>query len=193
MGKLIYTAIASLDGYIEDAEGTFGWAAPDEEVHSFVNDLERDAGTYLYGRRMYETMAGWETDPSLADQSAAMRDFAQIWQSADKIVYSRTLDEAATSRTRVERDFDVTAVRELKASAGHDLAIGGPELAAHAFRAGLIDECHLLFAPILVGGGKRCLPDNVRQELELMDESRFRSGMVFLHYRLSRGNDIGGA
>ena len=157
MAKLIYSAIASLDGYVADEDGNFDWAAPDEEVHAFVNDLERPVGTYLFGRRMYEVMAVWET-ATLADQPPVMRDFAEIWRSADKVVYSRTLDAVSTPRTRIERDFDPDAVRQLKAEAGRDLGIGGPELAAHALAAGLVDECHLLLTPIVVGGGKRASP-----------------------------------
>jgi dihydrofolate reductase len=183
MAKLIYSAIASVDGYVADEEGKFDWAEPDEEVHAFINDLERSVGTYLYGRRMYETMAGWETDATLAAQSELMRDFAQIWQAAEKIVYSKTLETASTRRTRIERDFDPEAVRRMKASAGGDLTVGGPELAAHAFRAGLVDECHLFVAPIIVGGGKQSLPDDVRLELELLAERRFDGGMVLLRYR----------
>jgi dihydrofolate reductase len=182
MANLIYTAIASLDGYIADEQGTFDWAVPDEEVHRFINDLERGVGTYLYGRRMYETMAGWETDADLAAQSEVMRDFAEIWQAAEKIVYSRTLESVSTQRTRLERDFDPEAVRRMKASAGSDLAVAGPELAAHAFRAGLVDECHLFVAPVIVGGGKKSLPDGVRLDLELLAERRFGSGMVHLRY-----------
>jgi dihydrofolate reductase len=182
VARLIYSAIASLDGYIEDRDGKFGWAEPDEEVHAFVNDLERPVGTYLYGRRLYETMAGWETDPSFAEQSPALRDYAEIWRAADKVVYSRTLESPATARTRIERDFDPNAVRQLKAAAGRDLAVGGAELAAQAFRAGLVDECHLFLAPFLVGGGKRALPDGIRLNLELRDERRFGNGTVYLRY-----------
>ena len=183
MAKLIYSAIASLDGYIADEDGNFDWAMPDEEVHAFVNDLGRPLGTYLYGRRMYETMVGWETDPTLAGQSPLMRDFAELWQAADKIVYSGTLVAVSTARTRIERDFDPEAVRRMKASVERDVAVGGAELAAHAFRAGLVDECHLFVAPIVVGGGKRSLPDDVRLKLELLGERRFGNGMVYLHYR----------
>jgi dihydrofolate reductase len=183
MAKLIYSAITSLDGYVADEEGKFDWAAPDEEVHAFINDLERPVGTYLYGRRMYETMAVWETDPSFAAHSEPLRDFAQIWTAAEKIVYSRTLETAATQRTRIERSFDPEAVQKLKASAGSDLAIAGPDLAAHAFKAGLVDECHLFVAPVIVGGGKQALPDHVRLELELLAERRFDGGMVHLRYR----------
>ena len=183
MAKLIYPAIASLDGYIEDEDGTFGWAEPDEEVHSFVNDLERTVGTYLLGRRMYEVMASWET-LSLADQPSVIQDFARIWRAADKIVYSRTLEAAATSRTRLEREFDPEAIRRLKEAGGHDLSVGGPGLAAEAFEAGLVDEVHLALAPIVVGGGKRALPERVRLRLELLQERRFGSGMVHLSYRV---------
>jgi dihydrofolate reductase len=182
VAKLIYTAIASLDGYIADEDGRFDWAVPDEEVHGFINDLERSVGTYLYGRRMYEVMTGWET-MALADQSPFMRDFAQIWRAADKIVYSTTLATVSTARTRIERAFDPEAVRQLKASLARDLAVGGPDLAAHAFEAGLVDECHVFVAPIVVGGGTRSFPDDVRVRLELADERRFGSGMVHLRYR----------
>jgi dihydrofolate reductase len=181
VAKLNYSAIASLDGYVADEAGEFDWAAPDEEVHAFVNELERPAGTYLYGRRMYEVMAAWETLP-LAEQPPAMRDFAEIWRAADKIVYSRTLETAATARTRIEREFDPDAVRQLKATAGSDLSIGGPELAGHALAAGLVDELQLFLVPVIVGGGKRALPDDVRLELELLDERRFRDGTVYLRY-----------
>lgn len=183
MAKLIYSAITSLDGYIEDKTGNFDWAAPDEEVHAFVNDLERSAGTYLYGRQMYKMMTAWETDASLMEESPITRDFAEIWQAADKIVYSKTLESVSTKRTRLERDFDPDAVRQLKATAGADIAIGGANLAAQAFRAGLIDECHLFLNPIVVGGGKPSLPDDVRFDLELLDERRFGNGVVFLRYR----------
>jgi dihydrofolate reductase len=151
VAKLVYSAIASLDGYVADGDGDFGWAVPDEEVHAFINDLQRPIGTHLYGRRMYETMAGWETDPALADQSPLMRDFAAPWQAADKIVYSRTLEAAPTARTRIERNFDPEAVRQMKASAGQDMLIGGPNIAAQAFGAGLVDECHLFVTPVVVG------------------------------------------
>jgi dihydrofolate reductase len=183
MAKLIYSAIASLDGYIADKDGNFEWAMPDEEVHTFINDLERPVGTYLYGRRMYETMVGWETDPTLAEQSSVMRDFAEIWQAADKIVYSKTLDAVSTARTQMERDFDPEAVLQMKVSAGRDMDVGGPDLAAQAFKAGLVDECYLIVTPIVVGGGKRSLPNDVRLKLELLDERRFDNGMVYLHYR----------
>jgi dihydrofolate reductase len=183
MANLIYSAIASLDGYVADEDGKFDWAEPDEEVHTFVNDLERPVGTYLYGRRMYEVMVYWETAHTLADQRPFSRDFAEIWQAADKIVYSRTLEAVSSARTRIERDFDPEAVRELKAAAGRDLTIGGPELAAQALGAGLVDEVQLFLAPVVVGGGNRALPDNVRVNLELLDERRFGNGTVYLHYR----------
>ncbi|HEX6586034.1 MAG TPA: dihydrofolate reductase family protein [Solirubrobacterales bacterium] len=183
MVKLIYSAIASLDGYVADEDGNFDWAEPDDEVHRFINDLERPVGTYLYGRRLYETMVGWETDASLAAQSELMRDFAGIWQAADKVVYSKTLERASTRRTRIERRFDPESVRRMKASAGSDMIVGGPSLAAHAFKAGLVDECHLFVAPIVVGGGKQSLPEDVRLELESLEERRFGNGMVHLRYR----------
>jgi dihydrofolate reductase len=185
MARLIYSVLASLDGYNADEDGNFDWAAPDEEVHRFVNDLERPVGTYLYGRRMYEVMAAWETDPTIPDQSPTMRDFAQLWQAADKVVFSRTLAAPTTARTRIEREFDPEAVRQLKAAAGRDLSVGGPQLAAHAFKAGLVDECHLFLAPMVVGGGNQALPDHLRLRLELLDEHRFGNGTVFLHYRTS--------
>ena len=183
MAKLLYSAITSLDGYIADEDGNFDWAAPDEEVHAFVNDLERPVGTYLYGRRMYEAMVFWETAHTFADQRPVMQDFAKVWQAADKVVYSRTLAAVSSARTRIERDFDPEAVRQLKASAGRDLSVGGPDLAAQAIRAGLVDEYHLFLVPFMVGGGTQSLPDNVRVQLELLDERRFRSGVVYLRYR----------
>ena len=183
MAKLIYSAITSLDGYVADEDGNFDWAVPDEEVHTFVNDLQRPVGTYLYGRRMYEVMVAWETADTLADQPPYTQDFAQIWQAADKVVYSRTLATASTARTRIERDFDPEAVRRMKATAGRDLTVGGPDLAAQALKAGLVDECHLVLAPIIVGGGRQSLPSNLRLELELLDERRFGNGMVHLRYR----------
>jgi dihydrofolate reductase len=189
VAKLIYSAISSLDGFIEDEDGKFGWAVPDEEVHAFVNNLERPIGTYLYGRRMYETMLGWETDPTLAAHSELMRDFARIWQGADKVVYSKTLEVVSTARTRIEQDFDPDAVRQMKAAAESDLQVGGPNLAAHAFRAGLVDECHLFLAPIVVGGGKPSLPDHVRLNLELLEQRRFDRGTVYLRYRAGQLGD----
>ena len=183
MAKLIYSGITSLDGYVADEGGNFDWAVPDEEVHTFVNDLERPVGTYLYGRRMYEVMIAWETARTLADQPPFVRDFAEIWQAADKIVYSMTLETVSSARTRIERDFDPAAVRQMKATAGRDITVGGPDLAAQAIKAGLVDECHLFVTPIVVGGGKQFLPDDVRLKLELLDERRFGNGVVHLHYR----------
>ena len=185
MAKLIYSAIASLDGYVEDDEGNFDWAAPDGEVHAFVNDLERPIGTYLYGRRMYETMVFWEDVNTGPDQGAVTRDYAGIWRAAEKIVYSRSLDTVSSARTRIERDFDPDAVRRLQATATADIAIGGAELAGQALALGLVDECHLFLGPIVVGAGKRALPDNLRAKLELLDERRFASGVVHLRYRVS--------
>jgi dihydrofolate reductase len=182
MAKLIYAAIASLDGYINDTDGRFDWSAPDEEVHAFVNDLERGVGTHLYGRRLYEVMAAWETlDP---DGSPAMEDFAAIWRGADKIVFSRTLERVSSGRTRIEREFDPDTVRRWKAEATRDLTVGGAELAAVALRAGLVDECHLLLSPVVVGGGTRALPTGLTVGLELLDVRRFGGGVVHLHYRL---------
>ena len=182
MAKLIYAAIASLDGYVEDEEGKFDWAAPDEEVHAFVNDLERPIGTYLYGRRMYETMVFWETVSAEADEPAVFWDYAELWRAAEKIVYSRTLQTVSSAKTRIEREFDREAVQRLKQSSEADISVGGAELAGQAISAGLVDECHLFLCPIVVGGGKRALPDKVRAQLELLDERRFRSGVVHLHY-----------
>jgi dihydrofolate reductase len=181
--KLIYVVMESLDGYIEDREGNFDWARPDDEVHQFVNDLVRPIGTYLYGRRMYETMQGWETQYGAESDPPVERDFARLWRAADKVVYSTTLKQVSTPRTRLDRTFDVDAIREMKTRAQRDLAIGGPGLAAHAFRAGLIDEIHLLIAPSIVGGGKRSLPEAVHLELELVGERRFeRSSVAYLRY-----------
>jgi dihydrofolate reductase len=183
MAKLIYSAITSLDGYIADEDGSFDWAAHVEELHSLVNDLQRPVGTYLYGRRLYEVMVYWETAHTLPDEPPVVEDFAQIWQAADKIVYSKTLETVSSARTRIERDFDPEAVRQLKASAERDITVGGPELAAQAIKAGLVDEYHLFLTPIIVGGGKRSLPDNVRVKLELLGERRLGNGVVHLHYR----------
>jgi dihydrofolate reductase len=183
MAKLIYSAIPSLDGYVADEDGDFDWAVPDEEVHAFINDLERPIGTYLYGRRMYDAMVGWGSAHTLADQPPFMQDFAQFWQAAEKIVYSKTLEEISTARTQLERDFDPEAVRQMKAAAGRDLIVGGPDLAAHAIKAGLVDDYHLFVTPIVVGGGKQPLPNGARVNLELLDERRFGNAMVHLHYR----------
>jgi dihydrofolate reductase len=184
MAKLIYSAIASLDGYVEDERGNFDWAAPDNEVHAFINDLERSVGTYLYGRRMYETMVYWETVSTGDDQLAVSREFAQIWRAADKIVYSRTLETVSSERTRIEREFEPDAVQRLVEASAADVTVGGAELAGVAMRAGLVDECQLLLAPIIVGGGKRALPNDVVAPLELLDERRFGGGVVHLRYRV---------
>jgi dihydrofolate reductase len=183
MGTLIYTAITSLDGYIEDSDGNFDWAAPDEEVHSYINDRERRASTYLYGRRMYETMKYWETADSLPDSRAVSQDFAKLWQAADKIVYSTTIETVGTARTRIERSFDPDTIRALKGTADRDISVGGPDLAAHAFRAGLVDEINLFVGPVVVGGGKPALPNDVFLQLELVEEHRFGNGVVHLRYR----------
>jgi dihydrofolate reductase len=183
MAKLIYSAIASLDGYVADRDGNWDWSVPDPEVHAVVNDQERSIGTYLYGRRMYEVMAVWET-MATAGEPAEMRDYAEIWRAADKLVFSTTLAEAASARTRIERRFDPEAVRALKDGAARDLSVGGPELAGHALRAGLVDELRLFLSPVSVGGGKRALPDGVRVDLELLDERRFANGAVALRYRV---------
>ncbi|MGZ4750042.1 MAG: dihydrofolate reductase family protein, partial [Oryzihumus sp.] len=176
MARLVYAAIASLDGYIEDLSGEFGWAAPDEEVHAFVNDLERPIGTYLYGRRMYETMRYWETAPMDASQRPVVRDFTDIWQQAEKIVFSRTLESVSSARTWIERSFEPGAVRRLKASARLDMTVGGAELAGQAVAAALVDELHLFVVPVVVGGGKPWLPSGVRLDLELLDARQFASG-----------------
>jgi dihydrofolate reductase len=178
VARLIYAAIASLDGFVADEDGDFGWAAPDEEVHAFVNDLEREVGTHLYGRRMYEVLVAWET---MDDPEPVMRDYAEIWRAADKIVYSRTLEAPSSARTRIERDFDPAAVRGMKDSLERDIAVGGPNLAAQALAAGLVDECHLLLTPAVVGGGNAALPAGLR--LELLDQRRFSGGVVYLRYR----------
>jgi len=183
VAKLIYSALTSLDGYVADEDGNFDWARPSEEVHVFVNDLERPVGTHLYGRRMYEVMAYWETADTAGDQPPFFRDYANLWKAAEKIVYSRTLAEVSSARTRIERDFDIDGIRQLKATADRDIGIGGPDLAAQAIEAGLVDELHLFLAPVVVGGGKPSLPDKVRLELELLDERRFANGVVHLHYR----------
>lgn len=186
MAKLIYSAIASLDGYVEDYTGHFEWAAPDEEVHAFVNELERPIGTYLYGRRMYETMVSWETVSTGDDQPAVVRDFAEIWRAADKIVYSRTLGEVSSVRTRIETEFDPEKIHELKHAASRGISVGGAELAARAISEGLVDECQLFLHPVAVGGGKHALPSGIRLKLELLDQRTFQSGVVFLHYAVRR-------
>ena len=183
MATLSYITNVSLDGYIEDAAGSVDWTGPDDALFAFITDLVRPVGTYLYGRRLYDTMAPWETDPALAAGSDLTADFARVWQAADKVVYSTTLDAVPTARTRLERDFDPAAVRVLKSSATSDLTVGGAHLAAHAFRAGLVDECHLIVRPVLVGGGKPALPRDTRADLELLDERRIGNGVVYLRYR----------
>lgn len=184
MGDLVYAINASLDGYIEDAQGNFDWSRPDDELLAAVNDLERRAGTYLYGRRMYETMVVWETMSVGADQLAGLRDFGELWRLAEKIVYSQTLQEVTSARTRLERELDIGAVQRLKETSVSDITVGGAQLAAQVFAAGLVDECYLFLHPIILGGGKRALPDNVLARLALLDERRFRSGVVHLHYRI---------
>jgi dihydrofolate reductase len=182
MAKLIYSSIMSLDGYVADEDGNFEWGAPDEEVHTSVNELERPIGTYLYGRRMYDVMRYWETAGG-ADDPAFMRDYAEIWRAAEKVVYSTTLDDASTARTRIEHRFDADAVRAMKASTDRDISVGGPLLASTAFAAGLVDECRLILAPVVVGGGTRSLPTS-RLPLELLEEGRFANGMVHVRYRI---------
>lgn len=183
MAKLIYVANVSLDGYIEDAQGSLEWTEPSDEVFAFITDLVRPIGTYLYGRRLYETMAVWETDPTLAAQSELMANFANVWQAADKIVYSRALPEVSTAHTRLERQFDPDSVRAMKTSAANDLTVGGSTLAAHAFDAGLVDECHFLIHPVLIGRGKAAYLNDARAQLELLEEHRFGSGVVYVRYR----------
>ena len=187
MAKLIYSTLMSLDGYIEDETGRFDWAEPDEEVHTFINDLMRPLGTHLYGRRMYEVMAVWETLHEHPGHPPYILDFARLWQAADKVVFSTTLREVSSARTRIERAFDPEAIRLLKAQAQRNLGISGPHLAAQAFRAGLVDECHLFLAPVVVGAGKRALPGDMKLKLELLTERRFGGGMVYLHYREGKG------
>jgi dihydrofolate reductase len=183
MARLVYSALMSLDGYIEDAQGNFDWAAPDDEQHRFINDLTRPIGTHLYGRRMYETLLVWETDPSVAAYSEATADFARIWQAGEKVVYSRSLTAASTARTRIERRFDPEAVKQMKATLGQDILIGGPELAQQAIRAGLVDDYHLFVAPVVVGAGKRALPPDFQLSLELVETRSFGNGAVYLRYR----------
>jgi dihydrofolate reductase len=187
MAKLIYVMPTSLDGYIEDESGKFDWGTPDEEGFAFITDLERHIGTYLYGRGMYETMAVWQTPDVIPPDvvpggTSAMLDFARTWQAADKIVYSKSLESVSTPRTRLEREFDPQAIRDLKAQLPHDVTVGGPTLAAHALRTGLVDEIHLFVVPIVIGGGKRVLPSNVCVKLDLLDQRRFPNGMVYLRY-----------
>ena len=183
MAKLIYSVICSLDGYVADEDGNFSWARPDDELHSFINDIERPIGTYLYGRRMYETMVFWETAEVTPDQCEPVSDYAGIWRAAEKVVFSRSLDQVSSAKTRIERDFDAESIRRLKAEADSDIGIGGPELAGEAIRAGLVDEYHLSINPIVVGGGNSALPSDARVELELLEQRRFDSGVIHLHYR----------
>jgi dihydrofolate reductase len=183
MAKLIYSFSTSLDGYMKDEQGNFDWSEPSEEVHRFFNELERSIGTSLYGRRLYETMIYWQDPPGLDQADAYIREYAAIWQDADKVVYSRTLEEPSTPRTRIEREFDPDAVRELKETSERDLSVGGAELAAEALRAGLVDELNQVVVPVIVGGGTHWLPDGLRLDLELVDERRFNNGSVHLHYR----------
>ena len=185
MAKLIYSSITSLDGYVADERGNFDWAEPDEELHTFVNDLERPVGTYLYGRRTYEVMVAWEKIPALADQPLFVQDFAQIWRTADKVVYSKTLETVSSARTRIERDFDPDSVRQMKSTAARDITLGGPHLASQAIKHGLVDECRLFVTPVVVGGGTQFLPKGVRLKLQLLDERRFRNGVVHLYYRIT--------
>lgn len=182
MARLLFFAITSLDGYIEDESGDFMWAAPAEDVHAFTNDVIRPVGVHLYGRKMYETMVFWEAN---GDDDPIGRDFATMWRAADKVVFSRTLTAVASERTRLERAFDPSMVRAMKANSPTDISISGPELAAHAFAAGLVDDVHLLLVPTLVGGGKRALPAGARISLALVDEHRFASGFVYLKYQVS--------
>ncbi len=184
MAKLIYVSNVSVDGFVEDEHGSFEWTAPSDDVFAYVTDLVRPIGTHLYGRRMYETMAVWETDPALAARSELMADFAHVWRAADKIVYSSTLDALHTARSRLERRFDPGSVRGMKAGASRDLTVGGADLASHVFRAGLVDECHFFLHPVVVGRGKPSLPGELRAQLELLDERRFDSGVVYVRYAI---------
>jgi dihydrofolate reductase len=185
MARLIYSAIASLDGFVEDENGTFDWAAPDAEVHAFVNELEKSVGTFLYGRRMYETMVYWETQGDGPDDHEVSAEFARVWRAADKVVYSRTLESVSSERTSLEREFDAAGVAQLKDASDRDLTIGGAELAGRALTAGVVDELQLLLVPVLVGGGKPALPAGVRRDLELLEHRSFGSGTVFLRYRVA--------
>ena len=182
MAKLIYSAIASADGYVEDATGAFDWGAPGEEMARFINDLERPIGTYLYGRRMYQTMLYWETAHTVLGQPSPVREFTDIWQAAEKIVFSKTVESASSARTRIERHFDPNAVRQLKSAADQDMTVGGADLAGQAIKAGLVDELRLFLVPVIVGGGKQALPNGVRSDLELLDTRRFACGAVYLRY-----------
>jgi dihydrofolate reductase len=184
MADLVYTANISVDGYTEDPDGRLDWSAPDEEVFSFVTELERPAGTYLYGRRMYEAMLYWE---SAVPDEGYVQEFAEMWRDADKVVYSRSLESVSSARTRLEHDFDPEAVRRLKAAAARRITIGGANLAGQALAAGLVDELRLLTVPVVLGGGKPCLPKGVSVPLRLVETRRFASGVVYLRYRLDSG------
>jgi dihydrofolate reductase len=190
VAKLIVSAITSLDSYIEDERGNFDWATPDEEVHNFVNHLERPVGSYLYGRRMYETMVYWETAQALADLRPCSREFTEIWQAADKIVYSESLNTVSSAKTRIERRFDPRAIQRMKSTEERDITVSGPNLAAQAFKAGLVDEYQLFLTPVVLGAGKPSLPNDLRVECELLSERRFRSGVVFLHYRIATADPV---
>jgi dihydrofolate reductase len=186
MGPLVYAAITSLDGFVNDESGRFAWAAPSEDVHAFVNELERPVGTYLYGRRTYEVMAVWQDMPGIEHEPDVMQEFASIWRAAEKVVYSRTLPEVPTPRTRIERTFDPFAVRAMVDGLDHDVSIGGPTLGAHALRAGIVDDVHVFLLPIVVGGGTSCWPSGARLDLELVDQHRFADDTVHLHHRAHR-------
>ncbi len=186
MGRLVYAVIASLDGFVNDESGGFEWAAPAEDVHRFVNELERPVGTYLYGRRIYEVMAVWQDMPGIEHEPDVMQEFAAIWRAADKVVYSSTLAEVTTPRTRLERTFDPLAVRAMVGGLDTDVSLAGPTLAAHALRAGIVDDVHVFLLPIVVGGGTPCWPSGARLDLELVDEHRFDDGTVHLHHRAHR-------
>jgi dihydrofolate reductase len=186
MGRLVYTGITSLDGYIADETGAFDWSAPDEEVHTFINDQERAFGTYLYGRRLYEVMVAWETMDARPDEPEAIREYTRVWKAADKIVFSSTLQDVASQRTRIERVFDPEAVRTLARDSTTDVTIGGAELAGHALAAGLVDELRVFVSPVIVGGGTALLPDGLRLDLRLLDERRFDNGVIYAAYAVAR-------
>jgi len=188
MAKLLFTAITSLDGHYEDERGAFDWGTPDEEVFGFINDLERPIGTYLYGRRMYEAMVFWETAQSLVDHQSPEQDFTETWQAVDKVVYSKSLSTVSSAKTRIERNFDSKVIQEMKSMKVCDITVSGPNLAAQAFPAGLVDECQFFLTPVVLGGGKPSLPNDIRFECELLNERRFGSGVVFVHYRISMTN-----
>lgn len=183
MAKLIYWMNTSLDGYVADEAGNFDWSEPSDEVHALANDLERPIGTYLYGRRVYETMAVWQTLGTRRDEPAVIREFGDIWRAADKVVYSRTLQHVSTPKTTLEREFDAAAVRKMTDESARDISVNGPTLAAHAIRAGIVDEYHVVVYPVVVGAGLGWLPRNVRIDLDLVGEHRFANGVVHLHYR----------